>query len=79
MSQLAGHANRATVRLHDGFGDGQAHAGALDQIALILPAVKLVKNQAHFQLINARSAIRHGGGQQISRHLGADGDGPVSG
>ena len=44
MPQLAGNTEAATVGLHDGFADGQPHAGAVDLHALVSSAVELFED-----------------------------------
>jgi hypothetical protein len=60
------------VGFHDGFGDGQPHARALNTVALVAAAVELVKDQGLFEVIDAVSVIGDAGDYAISLLLRGD-------
>ncbi len=59
----------------DGFGDGQSHAGALDDVTLVSAAVELVKDQVQFHFFDSGAAIGDAGDDATSLSFGGDGDG----
>ena len=76
-AQLAGDADGASVGLDDGFCDRQAHAGALDAVALVLAAVELVEDQGLLEVIDAGAAVGHADDHLPVPRLGGDADGTV--
>ncbi len=67
------------MRFDDGFGDGQAHARALHQVALILTAIKFLEDEALLEVVNAGTTIGDAGDDEITGELRGDGDGLSSG
>ena len=68
------------MRRDDGAGDGQAHAGAGDAVALGgiaigLAAVELVEDHALLQRVDALAAVGDADGEQVALQVGGDEDG----
>ena len=67
------------MRGDNGFGDGKAHAGAADQVALIAATIKLVENHALFKGIDAGTMVGNAEADRITVIFRGDGDGPIFG
>ena len=67
------------MRRNDGFGDGEAHAGATDLITLITAAIELVEDEALFEGIDTRTAIGDAKDDGVGIGFGRNGDGLVLG
>lgn len=63
------------MRFNDGFGDGQAHSGALHQVALIFTAIEFFEDEALLKIVNAGASVSDTGDDKITRQFGSDGDG----
>ena len=57
MIGLADDVDSAAMSGGDGFGDGKAHPGAVNEVALIFAAVKLIEDQAQLHFLDARAAV----------------------
>ena len=79
MTALADDVDGAAVSGGDGFGDGQAHAGSVDEVALIFAAIELIEDEAQLHFLNAGAVIGDAGDQSVAGHFGGDGDGTVFG
>ena len=79
MAALAGKGHAAAVCFDDGFGDGQTHAGALYQIALILTTIEFFEDEALLEVVNAGAAVGDAGGDEIAGEFRGDGDGLADG
>ena len=79
MPELASDRDGAPVGGNDGFGDGEAHAGAPHLIAHVPAAIELVKDQALFERIDARSTVRDRESNEVSAQLCGNGDGLIFG
>ena len=53
------------MRLDNGLGDGETHAGALHTITLISATVELLEDQRLLQILDSRSLIGHADGDRI--------------
>src|SRR6185437_3336151 len=71
---LAGYADGATVSFDDGFRNRQSHASTLHEIALILAAIKFVKDQPEFDVLDSRPVIRNAGRKKIPAGFSRDGN-----
>src|SRR5208283_5160518 len=56
-AQLRGHADGPAVRLDNRLRDGQSHAGALNAVALVAPAIKLLEDKGLLHVVDARTAV----------------------
>jgi len=63
----------------DGAGDGKAHAGAANLVALIAAAIKLVEDEALLEGIDAGAAVGDAESDVIAGLFGGDGDGAILG
>src|SRR5580658_5610246 len=59
LPRLAGHPDPAAMRLHDAFGDGQAHARARHAETMLAGAEEFVEDEQLLLLVDATAAIGH--------------------
>jgi hypothetical protein len=67
------------VGFDDGFGDGEAHACALDAVALALAAVELVEDHLLLHGVDAGAAVGYADGELRAGAFGGDVDGGFGG
>src|SRR5580698_8000183 len=72
VAGLAGDSDLAAMSFHDGFGNGEAHAGALDLQALIAAAVELFEDQRLVEVLDPRAAVGDADHQRAILHFSGD-------
>src|ERR1700685_3158650 len=61
VAELAADSDGAAVEFDDGFGDGQAHAGALHARAQIASTIEFFEDHVQFHVVDACAVVGHAG------------------
>ena len=69
MPQLAGNAEPPAVGFHDGFADGQSHAGAVDLHPLVASTIKLFEDERLLEIVDTGTAIGNIDGEGLVLRL----------
>ena len=65
VAELAGDSDGAAVGVDDGAGDGEAHAGAANSVAVVLAAVELVEDHLLLAGVDAGAAVGYADGDHV--------------